>query len=98
MSWWHYLFPKRTTMDHLCGHEAIYCARVARHNGYDQRVWLGSVKGEKDNHAQAQAKINGVWEWLEMYGKDVIVGEMDRDFKPTREYSLENFWFLWVTG
>ena len=82
----------------MCGHEAIYCARTARYNGHEQRIWLGPVEGEEEEHTQAQAKINGAWEWLKMDGKNVIIGEVDRGFNPTREYSLENFWFLWVTG
>ncbi|MDY7034557.1 MAG: hypothetical protein SV375_00115 [Thermodesulfobacteriota bacterium] len=96
--WWRHFFPERITLPHLCGHEAIYCAGTARDNGHGNRIWVGPVEGEEKDHAQAQAKINGVWEWLEMEGREVVVGEIDRGFAPSRKYALENFWVFWRAG
>ena len=96
MGFWHYFFPKRITLPHLCGHEALYCARIARYNGFDQHIWTGKRNGAE--HAQAQAEIDGLWEWLVMDGEEVIIGERDKDFMPDKKHRTENFWFLWTSG
>lgn len=91
-------------VDPVCRHEALYAAvswgdlrnepvRIAigptnkRINGTDEFWW----------HAQAQAKVNGKWEWLEMNCSNVVVGSRD-DFMVKKYMSAMEFSVWLIRG
>lgn len=90
-------FKRRKRYRPLCGHIAIYCARIMRGHGYPVKIMTGAIAGGRE-HAQAMAKVNDKWEWLEMAGKNIICGKKDKDFICTMSHDLENFWILWGNG
>lgn len=77
----------------LCGHIALYCGKILHDKGYRVQVWVGVRKGV--SHAQASAFIDKKWRWLDMYGRNVIIVEEDRNFTAINVHPLENFRILW---
>ena len=62
----------------VCRHNAIYCGLVMG-ECYQTRIVTGiTVTGNR--HAQAQAHIDGKWEWLKMGGYTVKVGKQEHQW------------------
>jgi hypothetical protein len=81
-----------TAVETTCRHRAL-CQAISFHDlkGVPVRIAIGP--SDEGLHAQAQAKVNGKWEWLEQgeFGvstgyKDVVPG-----FEPNRYASVEDF-------
>ena len=96
MGWWSDFWKDPLTFEPNCGDEAIFCARIFRHNGYDVRIAHGIRSGAP--HVQAQAMVDGVWEFLRKGKYEVYVGRIDNDFEFKRVYDLEYFWLMWENG
>jgi hypothetical protein len=81
-----------TTVEPVCSHKAIYQAISFQDlTGAPVRIAVGP--SNKGDHAQAQAKVDGKWEWLEGNDFSVSTGYMDRvrGWKPERYVSVEEF-------
>lgn len=68
-----------------CGSYSIYQAHVMTIRGYDTRIAITPTEKPGIYHAQAQALINGKWEWLKSDYAPVIVGEKESTY-PVIEY------------
>lgn len=61
----------------VCRHRAVYCGLVMGEQ-YQTRIITGPTT--LGRHAQAQACINGNWEWLEMDGYVVKIGNQEHQW------------------
>ena len=81
-----------TTVEPACSHKAVYQA-ISFHDltGHPVRIAVG--RSNKGDHAQAQARIDGTWEWLEGDDLSVSTGYKDKvwGWKPQRYVSVEEF-------
>ncbi len=75
-----------------CRHNAVYQAvTFGDQSGYPVRIAVGRSTVEKYiRHAQAQAYVNGRWEYLKMYDSSIGVGSKD-PFKPVSYYTVNDF-------
>ncbi len=78
-----------TSWKGVCRHEAIYAARVVGEI-YKVRIAVGP-SGPNTTHAQAQAFIDGKWEWLHAQGDSVYLSTQDAFFTPTIFLPVELF-------
>ncbi|MBW1742835.1 MAG: hypothetical protein JRJ47_05315 [Deltaproteobacteria bacterium] len=81
-----------TTVDPLCSHKALYQAITFNDlTGAPVRIAVGP--SHRGDHAQAQAQVDGKWEWLEGDDFGVVTGYMDRvrGFEPNQYVSVESF-------
>lgn len=68
----------------MCVERSVYAALAFRmQTGAEVRVVISNVSPGLD-HAQAQAKLNDRWLWLNQSGDEVYVGGVD--FKKARPY------------
>ncbi len=76
----------------LCKHDAVYQALTfGDQSGYPVRIAVGQSNLHKNKrHAQAQAYIDGKWEYLRIYDSSVGVGKKDR-FNPMAYYNIDDF-------
>lgn len=76
----------------VCRHRAVYSA-IVMSESYPVRIAVGDAGTGR--HAQAQARINGNWQWLKM-GPDywVTVGDQE-SFTPDQYYTLQAYVALW---
>ena len=76
----------------VCRHEATVCALVAGEK-YPVRIVLGHSKKYSgiSQHAQAQAYVNGKWEWLHLCGDDVLIVEKDNHFDAFNYWGISDF-------
>jgi len=81
-----------TAVEPVCRHKALYQA-ISFHEltGAPVRIAVGT--SDEGTHAQAQARVNGKWEWLEQGPFGVSTGYMDMlpGFTPKRYDSVEEF-------
>ena len=73
-----------TEMQGVCRHDALYNASVYIEK-YPVRVALGPP-----GHGQAQAFIDGEWQWLRRDGNTAYTSHMD-DFHPENYYTLDQY-------
>lgn len=76
----------------LCRHKAIYQAvTFGDQSGCPVRIAVGrSALDKRKRHAQAQAYINGRWEYLRIYDSSIGVGKKDY-FEPVAYYNVDDF-------
>ena len=67
----------------MCRHNALINARIAQEKGYEARIAVGPP-----GHGQAQAFINGKWEWLCLEDGWTVTCEQDKFF-PNRFYTVK---------
>ncbi len=81
-----------TVVDTLCRHRALYQA-ISFHDLTDAPVRIAVGPSDEGVHAQAQARVNGKWEWLEQGDFGVSTGYMDMvpGFTPKQYDSVEKF-------
>lgn len=86
------------TMYPVCRHKAMLAAIVAAESGHHVRIASGITKSG-GHHAQAEALIDGEWQWL-CVGRmwDVYTCEQDH-FTPlerwtVNDYYVSRFWHL----
>lgn len=93
------------TVEPVCRHHALYAA-VSWGDLRDEpvKVALGptsrKIPGSDEVfwHAQAQARVDGKWEWLEVgYDNTVYVGDRD-NFQPTKYMSALEFSMWLIRG
>ena len=81
-----------TAVEPVCRHKAVYQA-ISFHDltGHPVRIAVGP--SDIGTHAQAQAQVDGKWEWLEQGEFGVGTGYKDTvpGFEPNRYESLEEF-------
>jgi hypothetical protein len=80
------------TVEPSCRHLALYQAITFRDlTGAPVRIAIGP--SDEGLHAQAQAKVEGEWEWLEQGRFGVGTGHKDMvpGFEPNRYSSVEDF-------
>jgi hypothetical protein len=75
-----------TSFQGVCRHESLYAAAVVGES-YLVRIAVG--KSDMGTHAQAQAKINGQWEWLKVSWPNVAISTQDK-FSPNEYIYGEN--------
>ena len=81
----------------VCRHEALTAAIVEAENGYQVRIVSGTTNFGR--HAQAQAFIDGEWQWLGIgpFG-NVKVCDQDNfdphDYWAVNDYYVSRFWHL----
>lgn len=68
-----------------CGSMSIYQAHVMTIRGHETRIAITPTETPGIYHAQAQALVNGKWEWLESDYAQVWIGEKESGF-PVAEY------------
>ena len=78
-----------------CLDTAIYQAQTFEDKGYEVRIAYGRVPNGKP-HVQAQAKINGEWEWLQN-NTLIMVGRKD-NFIVEENLSLKEAKRRWRQG
>ena len=81
----------------VCRHDAVYHAiTFSDIGGHDVRIAIGPSREYGVNHAQAQALIDGKWEYLE-YGFDgrIQTGRQD-SFYPEKYISVKQFMRLYI--
>jgi hypothetical protein len=81
-----------TAVQPSCRHMALYQAITFRDlTGAPVRIAIGP--SDEGLHAQAQAKVDGEWEWLEQGRFGVGTGHRDMvpGFEPNRYSSVEDF-------
>lgn len=81
-----------TAVKPVCSHKAVYQAISFQDlTNYPVRIAIGP--SNEGDHAQAQALIDGKWQWLEGDDFSVSTGYMDRvrGWKPDRYVSVEAF-------
>ena len=85
-----------------CWHNAYYQAVVVESElGFPTRIVVGRNRITEGGHAQAQAYVNGRWQWLSLSHRPVIVIEdiKDRDWnrieKPPEYYTKERVFEMW---
>ncbi|MBW1744361.1 MAG: hypothetical protein JRJ47_13180 [Deltaproteobacteria bacterium] len=81
-----------TAVEPSCRHMALYQAITFRDlTGAPVRIAIGP--SDKGLHAQAQAKVNSEWEWLEQgkFGVGTGYKDMVPGFEPDRYSSVEDF-------
>ena len=81
-----------TTVEPACSHKAVYQA-ISFHDLTGAPVRIAVGPSNKGDHAQAQARIDGTWEWLEGDDLSVSTGYKDKvwGWKPDRYVSVEAF-------
>jgi hypothetical protein len=81
-----------TSVEPNCRHMALYQA-ITFHDLTGAPVRIAIGPSDEGLHAQAQAKVNGNWEWLEQGGFGVGTGQKDvlPGFEPNRYSSVEDF-------
>lgn len=72
----------------VCRHNAVMCALVVGEH-YPVRIMHGPTDTPYWNHAQAQAYIDGQWQWLCLSGGEVFVCEQDHWFSPEKEATIQ---------
>lgn len=81
-----------------CRHEALIAAVIYEEAGYETRIPYGPMDIDHDiYHVQAQAKINGQWEWLSTRTIVVYVDDQD-DFKVIRDYTADDLFDFSMSG
>lgn len=88
----------------VCRHEALFAA-LAWGDLRDDKVRIAIGKtgrtirdsGKPEWHAQAQAFVNGKWEWLDVNCTVVSIGEKDR-FAPSRYMTAAEFAMWLING
>lgn len=78
MNWFSRIF-NTNSIKGICRHSATYAA-VVYGERYPVRICGGTRYGYA--HSQAQAEIDGEWEWLQVSFPTVYVGSKDRWFEP----------------
>ncbi|MCP4348796.1 MAG: hypothetical protein GY795_25235 [Desulfobacterales bacterium] len=75
-----------------CRHNAVYQAvTFGDQSGSPVRIAVGRSTVDKYiRHAQAQAYVNGRWEYLKMYDSSIGVGSKE-PFKPVSYYTVTDF-------
>lgn len=68
-----------------CGGYSIFQAQTMIRNGYQARIAITPTDDPKIYHAQAQAFVNGKWEWLASDPALVWIGEKESEY-PVVEY------------
>ena len=68
-----------------CGSLSIYQAHVMTIRGYETRIAITPTEKPGIYHAQAQARVNGEWQWLSSDHAQVWVGEKESEY-PVYEY------------
>jgi hypothetical protein len=81
-----------TSVEPNCRHMALYQA-ITFHDLTGAPVRIAIGPSDEGLHAQAQAKVNGKWEWLEQGGFGVGTGRKDMlaGFEANRYSSVEDF-------
>lgn len=81
-----------TAVDPSCRHMALYQA-ITFHDLTGAPVRIAIGPSDEGLHAQAQAKVNSKWEWLEQGRFGVSTGHKDMvpGFEPNRYSSVEDF-------
>lgn len=74
----------------VCRHKAVFCALTWSDLEYvPVRIAVGpSTVRDGRSHAQAQARVNGKWQWLVVSGDVIAVGEQDWWFEPVRHCTV----------
>ena len=80
----------------VCRHEALIASVIYEESGYETRIMYGKMP-DGEYHVQAQAKINGQWEWLSTRTIVVYVDDQD-DFEPKKEYNSYEIYDNCVSG
>lgn len=92
------------SIEPVCRHHALYAAVAwGDLTGDDVKIAIGKTGLIRDKltgdvwwHAQAMAKVNGTWEFLEVDNYNIVhVGEKDR-FMPDRYMSAFEF-MVWLS-
>lgn len=73
----------------LCRHDSAICILVYGEK-YKVRAVIGHLRHGR--HSQAQALINGRWEWLHAF--DGVVGIVEKDYEFHQEYTIEGRTFI----
>lgn len=68
-----------------CGSMSIYQAHVMTIRGFETRIAITPTEKPGIYHAQAQALVNGNWEWLKSDYAQVWVAEKESTY-PVAEY------------
>jgi hypothetical protein len=68
---------------------SIYQSHVMTIRGYETRIAITPTEKPGIYHAQAQALINGNWEWLESDYAQVWVGEKESAFEVNEYKTLK---------
>lgn len=81
-----------TAVEPRCRHMALYQA-ITFHDLTGAPVRIAIGPSNEGLHAQAQAKVNSKWEWLEQGRFGVSTGHKDivPGFEPNRYVSVEDF-------
>lgn len=81
-----------TAVEPRCRHMALYQA-ITFHDLTGAPVRIAIGPSNEGLHAQAQAKVNSKWEWLEQGRFGVSTGQKDMvpGFEPNRYASVEDF-------
>ena len=88
-----------------CWQNAYYQAVVVESElGLPTRIVVGRNRITEGGHAQAQAYINGRWQWLSLSNRPVVVLEDRKDRawseieKPLEFYTKEKVFEMWGKG
>ena len=92
MAWWKF-WEAPISIEGVCKHQTTYAA-YAFAEKYPVRIAIGirAIYGKPGLHVQAQAQIDGKWEWLNIRYPFVQVGVQDSSFEILR-YAALRTWF-----